>query len=146
MNLNVSSIRNRLRKLEQYIGELEKHRKLTQNQFRDDFTAQLAVERAFQAGIECCSDIASHVVSVFKLGHPNEQRDLYTLLTKAGYLTEQFGEAMGEMSAFRNRIVHMYMEIDITRLYQYLQEDVDYLKRFREIADAIIDAEESNEK
>lgn len=143
MKLNVSSIKKRLRRLEQYISELEKHQKLTKTQFRDDFTAQLAVERAFQAGIECCSDIASHVVSVFDLGRPNEQRDLYSLLANAGYLTEEFGAMMGEMSAFRNRIVHMYMEIDVARLYQFLQEDVGYLKQFREIANAIVDAEES---
>lgn len=143
MNLNVSSIKKRLRKLEQYIGELEKHQKLTQTQFREDFTTQLAVERAFQAGIECCSDIASHVVSVLQLGHPSEQRDLYVFLASAGYLTEDFAAAMGDMTAFRNRIVHMYMEIDVARLFRYLREDVGYLKQFREVAEAIVDAEES---
>lgn len=143
MNLNASSIKRRLKRLDQYISELEKHQKLTLTQFRDDFTAQLAVERAFQAGIECCSDIASHVVSVLQLGHPSEQRELYSFLAQAGHLTEDFAASMGEMSAFRNRIVHMYMEIDLSRLYQYLQEDVALLKQFRDIADAIAGSEES---
>ena len=46
MTLNVKSIRLRLRKLEQYIAELEKQQELDLVEFCNDFTAQLAVERA----------------------------------------------------------------------------------------------------
>lgn len=42
MTLNVKSIRLRLRKLEQYIAELEKQQELDLGEFRDDFTAQPA--------------------------------------------------------------------------------------------------------
>ncbi len=51
MRLNVSSIRQRLQKLEQYISELEKQQPVTLTTFQNDFTCQLAVERAFQAAI-----------------------------------------------------------------------------------------------
>jgi len=34
-----------------------------------DLTQQLALERAFQASIEACLDIASHVVSTYQLGN-----------------------------------------------------------------------------
>ena len=70
MKLNVSSIKQRLQKLEQYISELEKQQPITLEKFKADFTRQLAVERAFQAAIESCTDIAAHLVSVYQLGHP----------------------------------------------------------------------------
>ena len=47
MTLNVSSIRQRLQRLEQYIAELEKHQSTALTSFKSDFTQQLAVERAF---------------------------------------------------------------------------------------------------
>ena len=51
MKLNVSSIETRLTKLRQYIAELKKQQVLDLPQFRANLTAQLAVERAFQAGV-----------------------------------------------------------------------------------------------
>jgi len=61
MKLNVNSIKRRLRKLEQYIAELEKQRTVTLTMLKSDLTRQLAVERAFQAAIESCTDIAAHM-------------------------------------------------------------------------------------
>jgi len=43
---------------------------------------------------------------------------------EAGYLDASFGEAMMAMVGFRNRIVHLYWDVDVERLYQYLQQDV----------------------
>lgn len=86
MTLNVKSIKLRLRKLEQYIAELEKQRELDLDEFRDDFTAQLAVERALQAAVECCTDIASHLVSTYGLDQPGTQRELFQVLARSGYL------------------------------------------------------------
>jgi hypothetical protein len=47
MKLNVSSIETRLTKLRQYITELKKQRALDLPQFRENLTAQLAVERLY---------------------------------------------------------------------------------------------------
>ena len=100
MRLNASSIRQRLRTLEQYIAELEKQQRITLTTLRNDFTRRLAVERAFQAAIESCLDIAAHVVSVYRLGQPEESRDVFRFLAEAGYLDSRFSESMMEMVAF----------------------------------------------
>ena len=145
MKLNVSSIRQRLQRLEQYIAELERQRSATLQTFRSDFTRQLAVERAFQAAVESCTDIAAHIVSVYSLGHPQESRDVYRFLTEAGYLDESFSEAMMAMVGFRNRIVHLYWDIDVDRLYQYLEQDVPLLRRFRDFTLQVLAVEEESQ-
>jgi uncharacterized protein YutE (UPF0331/DUF86 family) len=142
MRLNVNSIRQRLQKLEQYIDELEKQQSITVEAFRSDFTCQLAVERAFQAAIEGCTDIAAHIVSVYQLGHPNESRDVFKFLIEAGYLEQDFGQAMMAMISLRNRLVHLYWDIDVEKLYQYLQEDVKFLHQFRDFTLQILTAEQ----
>lgn len=144
MKLNVSSMRQRLQKLEQYISELEKQQPITLEKFKTDFTRQLAVERAFQAAIESCTDIAAHLVSVYQLGHPQESRDVYQFLIDTGYLDRPFGEAMMAMVGFRNRLVHLYWDVDVEKLYQYLQEDVKLLHQFRDFTLQIITAEEDS--
>jgi uncharacterized protein YutE (UPF0331/DUF86 family) len=131
-----------LQKLEQYINELEKHRPVTLEKFRSDFTSQLAVERAFQAAIESCTDIAAHLVSVYQLGHPQESRDIYQFLVQAGYLDQDFAQDMMGMVGFRNRLVHLYWDLDVEKLHQYLQQDIELLHRFRDFTLQILTAEE----
>jgi uncharacterized protein YutE (UPF0331/DUF86 family)/predicted nucleotidyltransferase len=138
-------VKQRLQKLEQYINELEKQQQITLEKFRIDFTRQLAVERAFQAAIEGCTDIAAHIVSIYQLGHPEESRDVFHFLVEAGYLDHDFGQAMMAMVGFRNRLVHLYWDVDVEKLYQYLQEDVQLLRQFRDFTLQIITAEQDTE-
>ena len=65
---------------------------------------------------------------------------------EAGYLDTSFGEAMMGMVAFRNRIVHLYWDVDVERLYQYLQEDLPLLRKFRDFALQVLIAEEGFEQ
>lgn len=103
MPLNSRSISQRLRRLELYIAELERQRQTPFDVFQADFTLQLATERAFQAAIETCIDIASHLVSIYQLGQPQESRDVFLFLVQAGYLTQEYGQEMVAMVSFRNR-------------------------------------------
>jgi len=132
MVLNVPSIERRLSKLEQYIAELKRQQEQGCEAFVRDFAAQLVVERAFQAAIECCIDTANHVISVYGLERPEEQRDVFLILERAGYFEPEYVQAMTAMVSFRNRLVHLYWDIDPERLYQYLQEDVGLLEQFRD--------------
>jgi len=145
MKLNVASIKTRLQKLEQYIAELKKHQALSFEQFEQNFTVQLAIERAFQAATECCTDISSHIISVYGLERPEEQRDIFLILAKMGYLDGEYARQMSELVSFRNRIVHIYWDMDLRRLYHYLQKDVPLFERFRTFALQTIEAEESAE-
>ena len=128
-------------KLRQYITELKKQRALDLPQFRENLTAQLAVERAFQAAIESCTDIANHLISVYRLTKPESQKDIFPILARAGYLDDDYAQAMSEMVQFRNRIVHLYWELDVERLYHYLQTDIPLLEQFEVFALQLIEME-----
>ena len=142
MKLNVKSIGLRLRKLEQYIAELERQQTLAPDEFRNDFTAQLAVERALQAAVESCTDIASHIVSTYDLGQPTAQRELFQVLARLGYLDPEYADTMSDMVSLRNRLVHLYWDVDVERVYAYLQTDVAFLKRFRDFTLELLAAEQ----
>ena len=104
------------------------------------------MERAFQAAIESCTDIAAHIVSVYQLGHPQDSRDVYRFLVKAGYLDMSFGEAMMAMVGFGNRIVHLYWDMDVERLHQYLQDDIPLLRGFHDFTLQVLTAEEEGQQ
>jgi len=59
----------------------------------------------------------------------------------AGYLDADLGKAMAALVGLRNRLVHLYWDIDIEKLYSYLQDDVVYLERFRDFGIQLLAAE-----
>ena len=52
---------------------------------------------------------------------------------------------MMTMVGFRNRLVHLYWDVDVEKLYQYLQEDVTLLRQFRDFTLQIITTEQDTE-
>jgi uncharacterized protein YutE (UPF0331/DUF86 family) len=73
-------------------------------------------ERLFQVAIECCTDIASHLLAAYGLQRPAERKGVFTVLSQAGYLDRDFGERMVEMVGLRNRLVHLYWDVDPERM------------------------------
>lgn len=134
MSLNVATIGQRLDNLDRYLAELRRHQAATVEELRADFTRQLAVERACQAAVESCTDIAREVVSGRGLGELEEQRDLYRLLAEAGCLDASFADTMQKLVDFRNRVVHNYWEVGPEHLHRFLQRDLAPLGRFRDFA------------
>ncbi len=49
------------------------------------------------------------------------------------------------MVGFRNRLVHLYWDVDVEKLPQYLQEDVILLRQFRDFTLQILTAEEEED-
>jgi len=73
-------------------------------------------ERLFQVGIECYMDIASHIIAAYGLKRPAYRRDVFEVLRHAGYLDADFAAQMVEMGKLRNRLVHLYWDVDPTLL------------------------------
>jgi uncharacterized protein YutE (UPF0331/DUF86 family) len=103
---------------------------------------QGSVERCFQVAIECCTDIASHVLVGYGLKRPASRMDVFNVLADAGYLDRDYTGIMARMVQLRNRLVHLYWDVDPERMHQYLREDVEHLECFRAFALVIMEGDE----
>ncbi len=108
------------------------------DEFLSDPAAQGWTERLFQVAIESCIDIASHLIAAFGLQRPVYRRDVFQVLWQAGYLEKTFAHQMVGMAKLRNRLVHLYWDVDAKEMYKYLQEDVALLQQFRAFALALL--------
>nr|QNO50466.1 hypothetical protein EGLMOMJH_00004 [Methanosarcinales archaeon ANME-2c ERB4] len=62
--------------------------------------------------IECCIDIASHIIAVKGMGRTEEYRGLFYLLGEKGVIEKDLAERLGDMAGFRNLLVHRYGDVD----------------------------------
>jgi uncharacterized protein YutE (UPF0331/DUF86 family) len=84
----------------------------------------------FVIAIECCIDIANHIIASENYRFPKDNADSFTALEEYGVVDARFAEDLRAMARFRNRLVHLYGEIDDGRVYEYLQSSLSDLERF----------------
>jgi uncharacterized protein YutE (UPF0331/DUF86 family) len=121
----------RLHALEAYTAELER---LATTLSRADFDGALGtqwmVEHGLQLAIECVLDIGSHLVAGEQLGSPQSYREVIELLGQRGILPQEFVARVRGMPGFRNILVHDYLAVDVTVVWDMLQTGPAQFREF----------------
>lgn len=98
---------------------------LESNQTRQD-SIILNLQRACEAAI----DLAMHIISEKRLGMPQESREAFILLEKAGILDASLSKQLQAMVGFRNIAVHNYQQISMDILHAILDKHLDDFRKF----------------
>jgi uncharacterized protein YutE (UPF0331/DUF86 family) len=80
--------------------------------------------------IECCIDIANHIIASENLRFPRDNADSFVVLTEHGILDPGFKESPRAMARFRNRLVHLYWEVEDARVHEYLGSSLSDMNAF----------------
>jgi len=123
-------------------ARLKEQQGISLAEYKANLLVQRSVERYFQVGIECCTDIASHVLVGYGLKRPASRRDVFRVLADAGHIDADYAGTMARMVQLRNRLVHLYWDVDPERMHQCLQEDIIHLERFRAFVLAITEIDQ----
>ncbi len=90
---------------------------------------QLQVERSLQVAIQACIDIGSHLVAAWGLGPPDDYADVFVRLRLSAGLEGDLADRMVEATRQGNMLVHVYLRLDHTKIWEKLSE-VDDLRAF----------------
>lgn len=83
--------------------------------------------------IECCLDVANHIIAAEKFRAPKDYADTFAVLGEAGILDQDLAQHLKQMAKFRNRLVHLYAEIDNQNVYELINADLTDIKNFRRV-------------
>lgn len=123
-------ILERLKRLAEFVEFLNRKKSLRREEFLQDQESQLAVERALQLAIQIVIDIATHILATTSNVTPKDYRDAILKLAHIGVIPTTFAERIASMPGFRNVLVHDYIEIDPSRVYRNLQDELDDFVEF----------------
>jgi uncharacterized protein YutE (UPF0331/DUF86 family) len=65
-----------------------------------------------QVAIECCLDIGNHVIASEQFRPPATYRETFEILAEAGLIQNDFLPTLQQMASMRNRLVHLYSDVD----------------------------------
>jgi uncharacterized protein YutE (UPF0331/DUF86 family) len=130
------TVRRQLELLTEYATELDRLRELE----LDDYLAREAFAGRYlvQVAAQTCIDIANHVIASEGWPAPPDYRAAFGILAEHGAIGESLGERMKDLTGLRNRLVHVYGEIDDRLVFEALGEGLADLDEFaRAIADLL---------
>ncbi len=88
--------------------------------------------------IEGSIDICNHLISANKLKVPEDYADSFKILGKTGVFEETFVQRLIEMARFRNRLVHIYWNLDDELIFKIISEDLKDIERFLDIISRLL--------
>jgi uncharacterized protein YutE (UPF0331/DUF86 family) len=87
-----------------------------------------------QVAAQTCVDVANHLIASFGWRAPADYRDAFTVLQEQGVLDADLAAQMRDLAGLRNRLVHVYEEVDDRIVHDALPEGIDDLGRFAQAA------------
>jgi uncharacterized protein YutE (UPF0331/DUF86 family) len=110
--------------LQGYLEKLAILAAVPEDAFLQDFTNVESAKHLLQVSIECCLDMAHHIVADEGYRTPTDYYDTFVVLNENGILPEAFMPTLRQMVSFRNRLVHLYWDVDDATVYRILQENL----------------------
>ena len=109
----VSELRKRVRRLQILAG-------LKKEEIVADPDKIASAKYHFIVAIESCIDMCNHIISRNSFRVPDDYADTFRVMAEEGVLDNKILDDLVAMAKFRNRLVHLYWEVNNDQLYSIL--------------------------
>lgn len=92
-----------------------------------------------QASAQVCIDLANHVISSESWRVPEDFRDAFTVLEENGVIPPDLAERLRALAGLRNRLVHLYGDVEDAMLHEFLPGGLDDLDAFGRAVAGLLD-------
>ena len=128
-------IKEHLKYLNRYYLLLLETKKIAYDKFINDAVYLASSERFLQLAIESCLNVGNRLVSLYQfekpIKTPETYADIFKEMKNIDVVDSEFANRLIKMAKFRNRLVHLYWEIDKESVYQFIQNDIEDFQLFQ---------------
>lgn len=127
--VNRTKVERQLELIRDYLDFLQEIQALPEEEFVASKRDFHSAERCLQLAIECLINIGNHIISDQGLRAPQDYADIFIVLSENSILLTEDVLTLKQMVQFRNRLVHVYWNIEPKVLWQIIQEELGDIKR-----------------
>lgn len=123
-NVDFEKVKQKLMFMEKNIEKLKKISILSKDDFIKDFRNVDSGKYLLQVTIEAMLDISNHIIARNRWGKPDTNKECFEILEKHNLIDSKQINTYFNMAKFRNRVVHMYFDIDDNVIYELIQNNL----------------------
>ena len=128
--VNKSKIESKIGSMKLSISRLNELKKLTKDEFINNFTYFDSAKYNLITAIEAMIDICNHIISRENYELPATSSDSVKILVNTHVLPMEYQPIFIAMVKFRNKAVHLYDQIREEEVYKIIQNNLDDFDRF----------------
>lgn len=103
---------------------------MSESEFKKDVHKQSSAKYNFIVAIKAAIDIANHLISKRGFRAPEDYADTFRVLADAKVIEAKFASELEKMARFRNRLVHLYWDVDISEVWKILQSRLEDFEKY----------------
>ncbi|MBN1842452.1 MAG: DUF86 domain-containing protein [Deltaproteobacteria bacterium] len=115
--------------LRRSVARLRELGKLSEDVFIKDPDKLGSSKYHFIVAIESAIDMCNHIIARNGYRVPEDYGDTFRVMGEVGAMDGDFAEELAKMAKFRNRLVHLYWEVDDEQVYEIIQKRLDDFKK-----------------
>lgn len=131
--ISSEKITDKFGQLDEFLAILKGMRKTPVGKFLKNKILIGSAKYYLQVSVECCLDIANHIIAAEGLRAPKDYADSFKVLQEQGVFDKKLGMSLRQMAKFRNRLVHLYGEIDDGYVYEFIRKDLQDILHFKSV-------------
>ena len=120
--VNRKKVQETLIRLKGYLDKLNTLSEYKREDFLGDFTKVESAKHLLQVSIESCLNISQHIIASEQFRVPENYAESFEILVENRLIPEDFIPTLRKMVRFRNRLVHLYWEVDEEAILEILKD------------------------
>jgi uncharacterized protein YutE (UPF0331/DUF86 family) len=130
---SIEKISDKFRRLDEFLAILKGMQGTPLDVFLKDKILIGSAKYYLQVSIECCLDVANHIIASENFRAPEDYADSFKVLEENDLLDPEEGIKLRQMAKFRNRLVHLYGEIDDAYVHNFILNNLKDILNFEAI-------------
>ncbi|RLG27974.1 DUF86 domain-containing protein [Methanosarcinales archaeon] len=126
-------ITQKFSQLDEYLRLLKQISNTPRDAFLKDKILIGSAKYYLQVSIECCLDVINHIIASERFRAPGDYADSFKVIEEEGLVSTDLGQRLRMMAKFRNRLVHLYGEVDDEYVYEFMGEDLGDIEELRKV-------------
>lgn len=130
MKLDHDRVRTRLLDIAKALTRLRRFQEMSKGAFLADEDSQDIARSRLLTAIEAALSICYHLTAKQLQRVPEDYAHCFRLLGEANIIDPDLAARLSRMARFRNRLVHLYWDIDYAQVYAIINQDLNDLDEF----------------
>ena len=129
--IDKQKIESLFKELDTYLKEVRQLSLLSEVEYLTNVRNIYSGRYLLQISIETCINIGNHIISREALGIPKDYADTFRILQSNNIISTSLLERLILMTRFRNRIVHLYWDIDDKLVLEIIKNNYEDFINYR---------------
>jgi uncharacterized protein YutE (UPF0331/DUF86 family) len=131
--VSAEKLTDKFGQLDEFLAILKGMRKTPLDRFLKDKILIGSAKYYLQVSVECCLDVANHIIAAEGFRAPKDYADSFKVLEERKVYDKKLGTKLRQMAKFRNRLVHLYGEIDDAYVYEFVKKNLQHILDFKSV-------------